>query len=127
LDSKAVKCVFIGYGAPTGIKGYRLYNPATKKIFTSRDVSFDEDSLLSTSVLTTPDDNSSLPWSSDNGGLYSVPTIPLVPPAIQNSEPSVPLVDLYQDDLKQDPPMNPPPPDHLDFPLNSPPSSTAHQ
>jgi hypothetical protein len=35
-DKKAEKCILIGF--PENIKGYRLYNPATKSISTSRDV-----------------------------------------------------------------------------------------
>ncbi|MCO5606691.1 hypothetical protein L7F22_060880 [Adiantum nelumboides] len=38
LDDKAVKCIFVGYSSES--KGYRLYNPATNKIFESRDVIF---------------------------------------------------------------------------------------
>ncbi|MCO5600205.1 hypothetical protein L7F22_054314 [Adiantum nelumboides] len=38
LDDKAIKCIFVGYSS--GSKGYRLYNPATNKIFESRDVIF---------------------------------------------------------------------------------------
>ncbi|MCO5570287.1 hypothetical protein L7F22_024005 [Adiantum nelumboides] len=40
LDDKAVRCIFVGYSS--GSKGYRLYNPATNKIFESRDVIFGE-------------------------------------------------------------------------------------
>ncbi|MCO5593977.1 hypothetical protein L7F22_047996 [Adiantum nelumboides] len=40
LDDKAVKCIFVGYSS--GSKGYRLYNPATNKIFESSDVIFAE-------------------------------------------------------------------------------------
>ncbi|MCO5572900.1 hypothetical protein L7F22_026661 [Adiantum nelumboides] len=40
LDDKAVNCIFVGYSS--GSKGYRLYNPATNKIFESRDVIFAE-------------------------------------------------------------------------------------
>ncbi|MCO5597658.1 hypothetical protein L7F22_051739 [Adiantum nelumboides] len=40
LDDKAVKCIFVGYSS--GSKGYRLYNPATNKIFERRDVIFVE-------------------------------------------------------------------------------------
>ncbi|MCO5612630.1 hypothetical protein L7F22_066899 [Adiantum nelumboides] len=40
LDDKAVKCIFVGYSS--GSKGYRLYNPATNKIFESCDVIFVE-------------------------------------------------------------------------------------
>ena len=40
LDSKARKCIFLGYGAET--KGYRLYDPKREKVFFSRDVVFNE-------------------------------------------------------------------------------------
>ncbi|MCO5553040.1 hypothetical protein L7F22_006560 [Adiantum nelumboides] len=40
LDDKAVKCIFVGYSSVS--KGYRLYNPATNKIFESCDVIFAE-------------------------------------------------------------------------------------
>ncbi|MCO5569167.1 hypothetical protein L7F22_022877 [Adiantum nelumboides] len=40
LDDKAIKYIFVGYSV--GSKGYRLYNPATNKIFESRDEFFAE-------------------------------------------------------------------------------------
>ena len=40
LDPKAEKCVFVGYSEEQ--KGYRCYNPLTKKIVVSCDVIFDE-------------------------------------------------------------------------------------
>ena len=40
LDSKSVKCIFLGYYE--GTKCYRLFNPETKKIVKSRDVKFVE-------------------------------------------------------------------------------------
>ena len=40
LDPKARKAIFLGYG--TTVKGYRLYDLKSKKIFYSRDVTFDE-------------------------------------------------------------------------------------
>jgi hypothetical protein len=40
LDAKYEKCIFIGYCIQS--KGYRLYNPETKKIIVSRNVMFDE-------------------------------------------------------------------------------------
>ncbi|MCO5593849.1 hypothetical protein L7F22_047867 [Adiantum nelumboides] len=40
VKCKAVKCIFVGYSS--GSKGYRLYNPATNKIFESHDVIFAE-------------------------------------------------------------------------------------
>ena len=41
LDDKSEKHVFIGYDAKS--KGYKLYNPKSKKTVVSRDVKFDED------------------------------------------------------------------------------------
>ena len=40
LDSKYEKCIFIGY--KDGLKGYKLWNPATRKVVYSRDVVFRE-------------------------------------------------------------------------------------
>ena len=40
LDAKSEKCIFIGYCIQS--KGYRLYNPETKKTIVSRNVMFDE-------------------------------------------------------------------------------------
>ena len=38
LDNKAEKCIFIGY--KDGVKGYKLWNPITRKIVYSQDVVF---------------------------------------------------------------------------------------
>ncbi|KAH9291059.1 hypothetical protein KI387_044630, partial [Taxus chinensis] len=40
LDSKAVKCIFIGYGY--GVKGYKLWDPIAQKVIYSRSVIFRE-------------------------------------------------------------------------------------
>jgi hypothetical protein len=40
LDKKDEKCIFIGY--KDGVKGYKLWNPETKKTVYSRDVVFRE-------------------------------------------------------------------------------------
>ena len=40
IDDKAEKYIFIGYSHET--KGYKLYNPKTKNVIVSRDVTFDE-------------------------------------------------------------------------------------
>jgi hypothetical protein len=40
LDPKADKCIFIGYSLEQ--KGYRCFNPSTRKLQVSRDVVFDE-------------------------------------------------------------------------------------
>ena len=44
LDPKAKKAIFLGFSS--GIKGYRLWCPSSKKIVSSRDVTFDESSML---------------------------------------------------------------------------------
>ena len=43
LDDKAEKCVFIGVSETS--KAYKLFNPSTKKIVTSKDVVFDEENI----------------------------------------------------------------------------------
>jgi hypothetical protein len=40
LDAKAIKCIFIGYCYE--FKAYKLFDPATHKVFASRDVLFHE-------------------------------------------------------------------------------------
>jgi hypothetical protein len=40
LDPKAKKCIFIGYSLEQ--KGYKCFNPSTRKLQVSRDVMFDE-------------------------------------------------------------------------------------
>lgn len=55
LDTKALKCIFVGYGQPLGVKGYRLYHPDSKKLFFSRDVIFHEDQILSGTTNEEPD------------------------------------------------------------------------
>ena len=40
LDAKATKCIFIGYCSE--FKAYKLFDPATHKVFASRDVIFHE-------------------------------------------------------------------------------------
>ena len=47
LEPRAIKCKFLGYG--DRVKGFRLWCPETKKTLISRDVTFDESSMLSNS------------------------------------------------------------------------------
>ncbi|KAM2091058.1 hypothetical protein ACFX1T_029593 [Malus domestica] len=43
LEQNSHKCIFVGYGSSE--KGYRLFDPISRKIVLSRDVTFDEDSF----------------------------------------------------------------------------------
>jgi hypothetical protein len=40
LDPRSLKCVFLGYSSSK--KGYKCFDPNTKKTFISRDIEFDE-------------------------------------------------------------------------------------
>lgn len=44
LDAKSKRCIFIGY--ERGVKGYKLWDPEKKKAVISRDVVFDETSMV---------------------------------------------------------------------------------
>ena len=54
LDLKSRKCVFLGF--EKGVKGYRLWDPISKKMVTSRDVIFDEAFMLKQNEAKTCDD-----------------------------------------------------------------------
>ncbi|CAL9001163.1 unnamed protein product [Prunus brigantina] len=43
LEENSHKCIFVGYGLYE--KGYRLFDPSTRKVILSRDVQFDENGL----------------------------------------------------------------------------------
>jgi hypothetical protein len=44
LDPKSRQCIFLGYGK--GVKGYKFWDPTANKAVISRDVVFDENSML---------------------------------------------------------------------------------
>src|ERR1044072_2585627 len=50
LDPKSRRCIFIGYN--NDVKGYKLWDPTKKKVVVSRDVIFDEQSMLNRSEVT---------------------------------------------------------------------------
>ena len=54
LDSKSRKCVFLGF--EKGVKGYRVWDPISKKTVTSKDVIFDEAFMLKQNEAETCDD-----------------------------------------------------------------------
>ncbi|KAG9446373.1 hypothetical protein H6P81_012501 [Aristolochia fimbriata] len=79
LDDKSVKCVFIGYH--NQIKGYKLYNPVTKKTLASRDVIFKEEEEWSWTQdghqeKVEEDAAPSLPVSDEPFSSHSVPSSP---------------------------------------------------
>ena len=56
LDSKSRKCIFLGF--EKGVKGYRLWDPISRKTITNRDVIFDEAFLVKQNEAETYDDSS---------------------------------------------------------------------
>ncbi|KAA0048679.1 copia-type polyprotein [Cucumis melo var. makuwa] len=81
LDDKSEKYVFVGYNASS--KGYKLYNPVTKKTIISRDVVFDEEESWNWNdepedykFLLFPDDHDE---PSDIASPSIVPTLPITP------------------------------------------------
>ena len=44
LDSKSKKCIFLGF--EKGVKGYKLWDTMTQKVVISRDVVFNEKSMI---------------------------------------------------------------------------------
>ena len=105
LDDKSEKHVFIGYDAKS--KGYKLYNPKSKKTVVSLDVKFDEDD--SWNWETREENYNFLPFGDDNSNEIRVdnqpPTSPRSPALVHDdsspqSSPEIPqkmrsLQDIY--------------------------------
>lgn len=74
LDNKTIKCIFIGYAEQSGVKGYKLYDINTHRVFFSRDVIFNEDKLLqSNSSNEVPSTRSTLDYPSNDFYMVSDP------------------------------------------------------
>ena len=89
LDSKAKKCVLLGYGDTT--KGYRFYDPEKRRIIFSRDVVFyeneketTESSSDSSSPADTHNDSDKLIINYENHGDQEVPNQEIVETLPQN-------------------------------------------
>jgi hypothetical protein len=46
LDPHAKKCIMVGYGESSGVKGYKLYDPVIGKFIFNRSATFDEEILF---------------------------------------------------------------------------------
>lgn len=90
FTSPSLKCVFIGY--PFGKKGWRVYDPVSKKIFVSHDVFFCEDEFLFQHVSMTPTNTHvttfssiGLPYVDEDIVTEPTTTPPVTPPNQQSS------------------------------------------
>ncbi|CAH9102795.1 unnamed protein product [Cuscuta europaea] len=139
LDPRSIKCIFLGY-SPTQ-KGYKCYNPTTRKTYTSADVTFNEDTPFYTptsqpvsqdtphpSPLPTYTITSSPPHTISYPPKPLSPDIPSPPPPPPHDHPS-PSLDLsatsptsQQSSTSPEPQSNPPP----DHPIPTPTKSTTH-
>ena len=70
LESKGEKCIFIGYCEDS--KGYRLYNPSTKKFLISRDVQFIEEEAWDGSIEKTVNVKSCLSHDEDEEDVVEI-------------------------------------------------------
>lgn len=119
LDKKAVEMIFVGY--EQGSKGYRFWDPATRRITVSRDVTFDEESFPARKDLGDPKtpgtplfDPVDSDSEDDDEQPISLPDLPTVPPSREEpvGEPQNPPEEPNDPPQAAQPPVPPPQPEY---------------
>ena len=111
LDKKAVEMIFVGY--EPGSKGYRFWNPATRSIVVSRDVTFNEESFPARKDLGNNPKSPDMPsddTSDSDSEDFDLSDIPVPIPPLNEPEHQEPEVDPEPVGDNNPPPPEPVPP-----------------
>ena len=114
LESKSRKCILVGYSEET--KGYRCYEPSTRKIHISGDVQFQERRFWHTpSDLSNPTPSMALEPLSDHSAAIEIfdpilvpSTLPCYSPLDSSNHPAMPSSLDHSSDLSDQPSLDPP-------------------
>lgn len=101
LAPRAIKCIFLGYASES--KGYRLWcsDPKSRKLILSRDVTFNEDALLSSVTSSTSTNN--LQGTSEKVELELKPRVPNLGVSSSTNESNIDVHTNDQDDIATSP------------------------